>query len=285
MKRALVAIGLILCVACEREPTQIELFDPRLIVHSLLRAGEDSIRVFVSRLDMRESSPTESPLVPVLNARVRIGHGADTLVLATRSHCVNEANGFPQYTSDLNRGCYAAAIAGGVRPGERYQLFVDADGERARGEAVVPVLPVMHSPAPGITLHYSPTRQPELATSVVVRWSRIDPNRRIDLSLRPVQRTCDALIMTPPERFGSARIAFLAGDTATIAPFDVQCLDATPATVPAELLLTAYDAAYSAMRFTWTTVRPEAAAAGLMEGLGVFAAAATVAIPVTLVRR
>jgi hypothetical protein len=286
LRPALLAIGLTLCVACQPEPTQIELLDARIIVHSLLRAGEDSVRVFVARVDPQGSSARESALVAVANARVRIARGADTVVLSTRSHCVN-GNEFPANSSDLDNGCYAGVIPSGVRPGETYQLFVDVDGEAARGEALVPTLPVMHSPAPGITLQYSRTHKPELATSAFVRWSGTEPGRRIDLSLRPVRRECNAAIAQPNLQGGSARIVLLTADTATIAAFDVFCPNDSQSIFPAELLLTAYDAAYTKYLadVTSTTVRPETAAAGLTEGLGVFAAAATVAVPVTLVRR
>jgi hypothetical protein len=75
-------------------------------------------------------------------------------------------------------------------------------------------------------------------------------------------------------------------DTATIAAWDVNCPDNTQSIFPAELLLTAYDAAYTKyLMLTSPTLRPEAAAVGLTEGLGVFTAAATVAVPITLVRR
>jgi hypothetical protein len=287
LRSALVAIGFTLCVACQREPTQIELHDARIIVHSLLRAGEDSVRVFVARVDTRGTSATESPLVAVANARVRITHGADTVVLSTRSHCVS-GNGFPANSSDLDKGCYAGAIAGGVRSGERYQLFVDSDGGSARGEAVVPALPVLHSPAPGITLQYSRTHKPELATSALVRWSGTEPGRRIELSFRTARRECNAAIAPPNLEFGDAQIVRLAGDTATIAAFDVFCpADDSQSVFPTELLLTAFDAAYTKYLTprSSTTVRPEDAAVGLTEGLGVFAASASVAVPITLVRR
>ena len=286
LNRALVAIGLTLCVACQREPTQLELHDGRIIVHSLLRAGEDSVRVFVARVDTRGTSATESPLVAVANARVRIAHGADTALLSIRSHCVT-GSGFPSNSSDLDRGCYAGVIAGGVRPGERYLLFVDSDGESARGEAVVPSVPVMHSPASGITLQYSRTHKPELATSALVRWSGTEAGRRIELSFRTVRRDCSAAIAPPNLQSGSDQIVLLAGDSATIAAFDVFCPDNSQSVFPADLLLIAYDAAYTKYLTprSSTTVRPEDAAVGLTEGLGVFAAAGTVAVPITLVRR
>ena len=288
MKRALVAFALSLCAACQRPPTQIELFDPRINVHALLRAGEDTVRVFVARVDTRATDPSQSPLVPILNARVRMAHGADTVVLSARSHCVNTVVAFPAVPPNLNNGCYAGVVAGGVGRRRAYALLVEADGERAHGEAVVPAQPVMRSPAAGITLHYTRPHRRDLVTSALVHWSGTQPDQRIDLSLRTVRRECDAIITTPTERFefGTARISLTAVDTATIAVWDVNCPDNTQSIFPAELLLTAYDAAYTKyLMLTSPTLRPEAAAVGLTEGLGVFTAAATVAVPITLVRR
>jgi hypothetical protein len=288
LKGPLVALVLTLCVACERPPTLIEVFDARINVHALLRAGEDSVRVFVSRVDTRITDQSESPLVPILNARVRMAHGADTIVLATRSHCVNTIVAFPSVSPDFNNGCYAGVIPGRVRSGERYALFVEADGQRAHGEAVVPAQPLIRSPAAGITLHYTRPHRRDLVASALVQWSGTQPDQLIDLSLRTVRRECDAIITTPNERyeFGSARISMVAVDTATIAAWDVNCPDNTQSIFPAELLLTAYDAGYSKyLMLTSATLRPEAAAVGLTEGLGVFTAAATVAVPITLVRR
>jgi uncharacterized protein DUF4249 len=286
LKRApVVAAALALCVACERTPTQIVPQDSRIIVYSLLRTGQDSVRVFVSRVDTRGTNPTESPLVPVLNARVRIVHGADTVTLATPTDCVDDTQS-PFPNESLNEGCYAGVVAGGVRPGERYELFVDVDDEKARGVAVVPALPVIHSPAPGMTLQYSRPLQSATTSYVLVRWSGTGPDRRIEVGLRPARRECKADIMRGIDQWGTHRLVLFATDTVTVGVYDVQCPDSTQSIVPAELLLTAYDTAYTGYwrRLQFPTLRPEDASVGLTEGLGVFAAAASVTVPITIVR-
>jgi hypothetical protein len=134
---------------CEfvRPPTYIEAPRDRLIVHSVLTAESDTVRVLVT-IPPAPTSVNRAP-VAVRGALVRLsGAGQEiTLVEAAEgfSGCVAEEGWWGPMQpppGPAAAGCYAAVLPGGARPGERYSLRVEAAGyPTITGETLVPLAP------------------------------------------------------------------------------------------------------------------------------------------------
>ena len=178
-----VAAALLACAAagCEflREPTTLELPGEVLQVHSVLRAGTDTVKVLVERSG---ASGNQMRLTPVSGARIQIAGGGSEVSLAEApagfSGCVNRYDpGSGSVQRPMAPGCYAAVLPGGVRAGERYLLSMDlTDGTRVTGETVVPPLPEIVRPTERERLPVRRTGDGTsgMVESLLVRW-RLDP--------------------------------------------------------------------------------------------------------------
>ena len=276
---------LIAC-ACVPDPTTVPAGE-YLIVHAVLVAGADSARVLVVRSDEQSLDP--SLLEPVTNARVRIVHANDTTTLTSSVACLRTSMQPGQ--SATTAGCYSAALPGGVRTDEQYELLVDAPGHPSvRGSTRVPAAPAVAQPVPHSELGYRPQVGRDSAEYITARWSISRAGELVDL--RFVSMTSSCLIPVGQPHFGAGldRIMIRGTDSVTVAPIDVRC-DGIAAgdRHAAALSVTSYDAHYSAYlrpRTTNTQGIPFTdAAIGITGGFGAFGSAASTLVPVTLVRK
>lgn len=274
--------------ACElvRAPTPLEFTDGHVQVHSILLAGSDTARVLVTRT-VPSAGVLQSKLEPLAGATVRLASGPDTLTLSGgASECT--AGEPHRDATHLRAGCYAAAVPGGVRAGGRYALFVDPPGGgEIRGEAVVPADLVLRSPAAGAEVTAGAGGGPgSSGDPVVVRWGSVPPDRRVELTIAPGDSAC-VVVPGAETGFGSRTLAVTGRDSAVVRIARAWCgNNFGPQRIEAELVMTAFDSAYTAYARRVLEARAvpiDRAAVGITGAIGVFAGAAVERRPVVVV--
>jgi uncharacterized protein DUF4249 len=289
LKRCTPGLLLLMGAACQPESTPLDLSVSRLVVHALLQAGADTVRVSVSRTKPNPRED-EAHSDPVSNASVRLVHLADTFALLPGRPCIL----YELLPASLNAGCYSATLPQGVRAGAMYELLVDIPGETVvHGRSRVPTVPALLTPAPGSELPFSvpigpgyPIDLRYLRNPFLVHWSAPEPHRWAEIRLPSDQPGCATALHSPATQYGEL-VEVTGVDTATMA-LSVSCGGAAPARQNGRLILTTYDSAYSRfaiLNFQRKSVRLTDASIGVSGALGVFGAAATVSIPVVLVPR
>jgi hypothetical protein len=151
MRGAVLALAAALA-GCDfvKPPTQIDLRRDRPVVHSVLAAGSDTVRVLVT---LPWANPGTPERVPVSGARIRIAGGGAEVELTEAPAGYSDCSTLPvwsvldQPVQPAGRGCYAGVIPGGVRAGHRYTLVIERSGfETIHGATIVPDRPVWVTP-------------------------------------------------------------------------------------------------------------------------------------------
>lgn len=285
-----------------REPTFLEFVEERVAVHSLLVAGDDTAAVLITRTEPGGAGALfYRDTEPVIGATVQLVEGADTLDLGPvgvgPGACLSDPRfgGPPQ--EDLEAGCYAASVPGGVRAGHVYELLVTLPGGAAvHGSTTVPEAPVLRLPAAGTEMEASSESSrlhPDLATSVA--WTTHRADRRLELTLGMPGPGCQAMLRQEDEDFGLPALDMTGRDSTVVWVYRVECF---PSPVPdtadtpdevirldARLTLTAFDSAYT--RYARENLRESTrigdAAVGITGAIGVFGGAASATVPVVVV--
>lgn len=278
--KRLLLLGPLALAGCEltRDPTGLELDARPVGVYSVLRAGADTVSVLVVRY-REEFQLFEPGFEPVAGAEVRIVAGGDTLRLRPGSAECLVAPAPGERPVDAAPGCYAAGVPGGVRPAERYELLVRLPGgETVRGATQVPRAPELLAPAEDARL--TPTSEGRF----VLRLGFDAPPEAglVTLTLTAVEEACE--ISPEDETIGPGEPIAVGGagrDSAVVRVRAVRCaVKGVPVrrdTVPARLLLTAFDTAYARYRaqvLDKQSVLERRASAGVSGAVGVFAGAA-----------
>lgn len=286
---AALAVTIALLPACDftREaPLLVE--GEQIAVYSLLRAGSDTVSVFIVRAPVN-TDPGEPPFFPVSGADVRITTPAGETLTLTEAPEI-EACFLPEraiveeFTSS---GCYRAAVPGGVRPGGRYTLRVELPGGgEVRGEAVVPERPeilALVDTNPGFAVRFD---APAAAARLQILVRALRENCRVQLgeaSTGNLQGGGSSIIITDATR-NRVRIV--------LAEAECEGPEGEPVPVdslPLGLTLVAYDSAFA--RYAERVLDPEGAvltsgvSAGLTGALGVFGGASSDRVRVVLIFR
>ncbi|MBA4156851.1 MAG: DUF4249 family protein [Gemmatimonadetes bacterium] len=303
------AVALLLAgSACDfvRPPTVVDIPRDQLLVHSVLSAGTDTVRVLLTRPASAQSFDRAPAPIPVSGARVRIaGGGAEVLLREA-------AEGFaacltPRYNGDpsppptvAGLGCYTAILPGGVQADARYTLEVDTPGgERARGETTVPATPGWIYPreAERISMRWNlqmgyPVAEAE---SVVLRWRSSAAAVEIPISVSyevyagrqaADAHSCALYLTNPDGSFVAYGTGLVQGDSIRVRAHLTNCTrrgdppgstPLRPDSAAFSLLLAAYDSAYMvhADRRDGRGLREDRASPGLTGAYGVFGSVAT----------
>lgn len=282
------ALVLLSLTACElvRDPMAVPLTEDRVSVHSVLMAGDTTARVLLSLVPATADpfDPFALPQwIPVTNAHVRLTRGADTLVLTVDSDTtVNACFGGPMYNQtparELREGCYTAPVPDGIAGGAEFGLLIDLPGRgRVVGNTIIPVPPAILQPQSGATLPQAQGGEPTFP----VEWSGVEDARAAELTLAARDSGC-VVHLTAGVFVRVASRVLLDVSSVDIGAV-VQCTEPVEP-VAADIVLTAYDAAYSRhlQRFGDNVPMSEAALGFTGPAIGVFGSGATARQPVWL---
>lgn len=305
----------LLCIAallagCERAPLPLDISDERLMVHSVLLAGSETVHVLVERVAARTITDPHSPegsvdIQPISGADVEVTVGGQVLQLAEAPEGFPPcASAFPfavPHEEPIGPGCYVAAVPDGIRAGERYELRVRVGGVVvAEGEAVVPGLPVLSTPTAGaryeVTIGFISNEQP--VRGILIRYGTssevagVRPSLRFDSVFVNGARTPDATCNF--DQFESEPIGRRAAiDSTVLVPRSLFCFRRPPQggvetfvpdSIFAQLSLTAFDSSYVGYDQAARQQSAELARlqAGVTGALGLFAGLSRARVPVVL---
>ncbi|CAN5730249.1 hypothetical protein BH23GEM6_BH23GEM6_21690 [soil metagenome] len=267
--RSAVLALLVAGAACEfvPPPTFIETPRDRLIVHSVLSAGSDTVKVLLT-IPAPKWSADYNPL-RVGGATVRLSGGGREVTLleapAGFSDCTAPSNfgsPGPQQLGAVQLGCYAAVLPGGVLHATRYTLRVEAPGrEVVTGETLVPTEPEWISFPEQHAVQVSWSSGSALSLPLELRWrtaaaaTEIPPvwTERIFRGGRQIEGRCvmvpirsdGTLFTTNSARTDSVQIRILLANCRSADASPGQPL-LQPDSAYASILLSAYDQSYAA---------------------------------------
>lgn len=306
LKRA--ATALLLCAApgCafERPPTTIQA-EEQVQLHSLLRAGSDTVAVLVERVGADQGALW---VRPVSGARVRIGPpgAGTTLAEAPAGFRACLVSGGESGGGAAGAGCYAGVLPGGVRAGGEYTLSVTLpEGTTVAGRTTVPLPPDLIRPEEGVRVPVQRISDGSEGRGDLfpVRWRVLGSGGGAALTGRvgAVYRGgvevngagCTLLLVTPDNVAQNGHLHAAGEDSLMLRPL-VYCTEGTgpgsvrpfqPDSVDAVLSTTVYDSVYT--RYTALVgddrVGSGAASAGITGANGVFGSAATAGRRIRLV--
>jgi hypothetical protein len=297
--------------ACEfvRSPTVITPPANSLVVHSILSAESDTVRVLLTRPPVRNVF-TATP-VPVSGARVRIAGGGAQVVLQEAPPgfpgCLGSYGslGDPAPPAAAGPGCYAATLPGGVAPGATYTLEVDPPGgERVSGQTTVPAVPEWVRPTDAERIRMRWTQFMAEASAVALRWRSsaaaleipVVATDRVFAEGRVADVRCTLYLLHPDGRLtGSGGMLITRTDSLHARAHLTSCTGPgiPPGAEPSfradsasvSLLLAAYDSAYATHveRQGGRGIREVHASQGLTGAYGVFGSVATARRRVVLI--
>jgi hypothetical protein len=275
------------------DPVAPGALEDQVSVHSVLVAGADTVMVVLTRTPPSLGPYEYASPQPLYGATVRISSDGETLLLVEQdgmgARCLPRSI-TPHYGSQV--GCYLAAIPGGVRAGETYELTIETHGYGTiQGRATVPSAPALLEPVAHSTITIG-TEFPwsDRLDPVPVSWGAVEPDHRLELTLRTKAEEC-SVAMEVSQRYGNNSGADLSGlDSASIQYRRIYCRDQELAeSYLADLSLTLFDTAYARyLKYNGVhrSTPKDYGSAGVVGALGVFAGAATTSVPVNLqVRR
>jgi hypothetical protein len=137
---------------CGDATATIRPAESSVAVHSVLAAGARTAAVMLTRFDPDSPDP-EARFSGISGAEVRLVRGSDTLQLREAPAGFRDCFADPfegGETEPIRPGCYASAVAEGLRAGDRYELRITfADGATARGAVTIPSAPDILAPSAG----------------------------------------------------------------------------------------------------------------------------------------
>lgn len=310
LNRAAILALVLAAGACEfvRSPTEVETPRDRLVIHSVLSTGSDTVKVLIT-LPPLPGSADLTPR-PVSGAVVRIEGGGMEMMLAEGprgfSDCLVPLRGWDGTlppSASAGAGCYAAVVPGGVLAGARYALQIDVPGrEPVRGTTLVPEVPEWIVPTSDPRLPVEWTSGIGISEEFLMRWR--GTGALVQLPITTTERVfsggeltdahCIAIPVRPDgdpvENDGPlaerdsvrARIRLANCATTQAAPGGGQPVVADSAHV--QVMLTVYDSAYATHAASVNASIPEQTASlGLTGAYGVFGSAAIARKRVVLV--
>ena len=283
-RACLCALSLISLTACElvREPMAVQLTEDRVAVHAVLVAGDTTAAVLLSLIPATADLFGPPEWIPVADAQVRLTRGSDTLVLTVDADTtVNPCFAGPLHNQsparELRPGCYTARVPGGVVSGAEFGLLIDLPGHgRVEGRTIVPTAPTILEPQAGTILPQGQAGEPTFH----VEWTPLEDARAAELRLGAREDACTVYISAGSFVHVESRILLDVRSVDIGAA--VQCTEPTDP-VPADIVVTAFDAAYSRYLEVFARNRPMSDAALGISGpaIGVFGSAASARQPVS----
>lgn len=303
LKRVVPILALTLASGCDllREPVAVPFTGEEVMVHAVLEAGADSALVRLAWVRGTGGAPRIEPLSGAVvelrsaGVQLRLEEAAEGLARC-RPGRYDPGQRLDEPPATGGRGCYVAAVPGGIRAGEVYDLKVAiAGGPEIRGRAVVPDSPMILQPETEarLVLEASPGSW-WISDPTPIRWRTPAGTGAIALAVQPDQifeqgapslgARCEVPLVGEDGLYGVV-VAAERTDSISRRAILTNCIEydgATPVrsvlpdSVHARLRVLAYDTAFARYQqmVGGESVRRERAAVGLSGALGVFVGAA-----------
>jgi hypothetical protein len=269
-------------LACERAPTIVELSDERILVHSVLLGGMDSVSVIVARANVDDAMFDQRPHA-VTNATVGIRTGDQVIILQRGGSCLRTALSAPGDSLPFE-GCYSAIVPGGIRHNTRYDLEITVPGHPLiTGTTVVPHAISVIQPQRGQRIVVSENRTD--STAFASSWSGAT-GESVRVQIVSHVPNCEILLQRQDDQSFGVELILRAGATESpsLVPRRISCF-ASPPEFNGTFAVTSLDASYEAyLASRDNSLRPDEASVGLVGAFGFFGSAAIAKQPVTLVR-
>lgn len=287
------AAAVLALVGCEltRSPTAITLTEDRVMLQSVLLAGDSTARALI-RLIPATSDPfnpfAQPEWIPIEGATVRLVSGADTTAMTPRpdapvNSCMPGSLDPHSPAGALLPGCYIGSVPGGIVSGEAYELIIDLPARgRLHGSTIVPAVPVITAPEAGTRLATA-TTLPGTSPTFLVAWLGSPAARRAELAAESQDEQCTAHV--PGTMWFDFGWIPVTGLTSAEVSVQLQCSVTRQTDVPGEMVLTTFDSVYT--HYTRVTLDPhrmaDATAGFTGPAIGIFASGAAARQPVTFV--
>ena len=294
----------VMLVACEPQPTPIELLDDQVQLNSMLVAGDTMVAVLITRA--RSVNSWEQQVShPVTGATVTLRDGNNVVALVPQSdtlvRCVTYRidtgfgfgnSGDPVRDAVLRPGCYVARVPGGIRHGATYALHATVPGPGLiTGSATVPESPAIRSPESGATLAI-PQSGSGTAPVTPLAWNVSATPAHTMIGLRLSRAECYGTLRTPGmDHVPNIRLPVSGRDSVDLQAGWVDCNNNQAGTVPAstyegELIVAVFDANYArfVLDLNKASTNTREVSFGVVGAAGIFAATAIERLPVVLRR-
>jgi len=279
---ALVFAGLL---ACSREPLSLDAVPRRVSVHAMLLAGEDTVRVLVTRVGRGEAPLYWNTSEPVTGAEVQLSWGDEAIVLRSASEQLGGCTS-QHHVQPIGAGCYTGVVPNAVRSGVNYSLHIRLeDGGLITGTASVPSPPDVHPQAETPTLVPLSSVDEDPGEPVHLQWDAPpDEVGSIGIALALHLQDCSAFLYVDEGDGPELSVQmFVSGQTeATVGVWTATCASIEDDRVPGEIRLTSYDRAYTGFLRSAANSNEQSAPTGfgVSGAVGVFAGAASATVPV-----
>jgi Domain of unknown function (DUF4249) len=289
MGRVFAVVALAVCAGCElvREPTALEFDRDYIVVHALLEAGAARAAVLITR-----ATPSDIPYEPhrsepIAGATVRLSTAGQDLLLEPDPLQPEACGAQSLPHPSLDPGCYLSQVPGAIQVGATYALEITLPGGGVvTGSATIPLSPVVHTDDDQPRLHITRFGPNDEQPPVGLRLDPLPSTPLVAIAVRLERSDCFVPIYTDDELPSSYLPA--TGDRAEVRANGIFCTREIEAgDYPADLRVFRYDDVYSA--YTGSigdeSVPVEDLSYGLAGAAGVFAGAAVVDVPITVVVR
>lgn len=301
-------VAMIAAAGCEleREPTEVGPLEVPIAVHAVLRSGDDTARVVITR--GRFYGNWGRPSVhPISHADVRIHGPFGSVVLQEAApglgRCLLQP-GESEIGVDAEAGCYARVLPAAVQAGERYGLAITLpSGEVVTGETYVPTPATLSLESGGRLVVDAGSNGTWVQARIGMEWSRAPDAESLDFWLVPVAAFAGG------EEVPAAACAighdvelnraWEASGTGEVRIFQIYCFSRPDPEDPYRVVEVAWDSIAAVVQATAAdsvygrfmdsvmsgdALRWPRAAAGLDGAVGYFGAVAVTEVPLLLIR-
>jgi hypothetical protein len=248
------AVAVLAVAACEftRSPTAITLTEDRVMLQSVLLAGDTTARALLRLIpaDVDPFNPFGMPeWIPIEDATVRLVIDGDTIPMTTRLDApANPCLIGPVYDTApagaLLPGCYVGSVPGGLVSGAAYDLIIDLPGRgRLEGRTTIPDALVIVVPETGARIETAiPLR------TYAVEWTGAMPGRNAELRVDSHDERCSVHIAGDGGFFTFGFDWLPVTGQAADVRFSLQCTEFSQSAVPGDIVLTTFDSVYTRFR-------------------------------------
>lgn len=290
-RHAAAAMAALAVGACDlSRPVAFPPLEEQVVLTSVLLAGDTLARVLLQTASAVRSPGTAPPFsdfAPLTGATVRLIDGVDTVSLTPPAAGADN----PCYSASVHEeqemlpGCYVGVVQRAFASGETYELIADLPGRGpVHGRTTIPAVPVIHAPSANAAIPFAESAAD--AAAIRIEWESRSADQDVELAVVPDDATCMGEISDGSSFFLFHRRYTVRGRTSADVSIGIGCNGTLPQELAGDILVTAFDTAYSRYARARGTNRPLVDAAAGFQGpaIGVFGSAASTRLNVVFTR-